>query len=147
MNTNLSFYCIRDFDGVFLPRIDEVLYEDEFTDLPSGPDVGDYLTSEVNLLSQPLHVFFFEVFMSSDWCVYRTKISMFLPFVGIFLPSMEWQMVRFRIDRRSSPSNVSFPPEKCFYSFVRWLNRKGFYYLFPYKKRKDYGCTTNHTQL
>ncbi|XP_078159971.1 CDPK adapter, putative (DUF1423) isoform X3 [Carex rostrata] len=44
--SNVSQGFLRDFDGVFLPRIDEVLYEDEFTDLPSGPDVGDYLMSK-----------------------------------------------------------------------------------------------------
>ncbi|KAF3322863.1 RNA polymerase II C-terminal domain phosphatase-like 1 isoform X3 [Carex littledalei] len=44
--SNVSQGFFRDFDRVFLPRIDEVLYEDEFTDLPSGPDVGDYLLSE-----------------------------------------------------------------------------------------------------
>nr|CAD1844371.1 unnamed protein product [Ananas comosus var. bracteatus] len=36
----------KEFDEGLLPRICEVLYEDEIIDLPSAPDVGNYLISE-----------------------------------------------------------------------------------------------------
>jgi hypothetical protein len=43
-------YCIdhREFDEGILPRINEVRYEDEMDDIPSAPDVSNYLISEVN---------------------------------------------------------------------------------------------------
>ncbi|KAJ3680335.1 hypothetical protein LUZ60_016613 [Juncus effusus] len=36
----------KDFDDGLLQRIGEVFYEDEFSDFPSAPDVGNYLISE-----------------------------------------------------------------------------------------------------
>ncbi|KAL6911881.1 hypothetical protein ACP4OV_000686 [Aristida adscensionis] len=36
----------KDFDEGVLPRISNVLYEDEINDIPSAPDVGNYLMTE-----------------------------------------------------------------------------------------------------
>ncbi|KAL6591585.1 hypothetical protein ACP70R_050088 [Stipagrostis hirtigluma subsp. patula] len=36
----------KDFDEGLLPRIGNVLYEDDINDIPSAPDVGNYLTTE-----------------------------------------------------------------------------------------------------
>ncbi|GJN21680.1 hypothetical protein PR202_gb09181 [Eleusine coracana subsp. coracana] len=36
----------KDFDEGLLPRINNVLYEDEINDIPSAPDVGNYLITE-----------------------------------------------------------------------------------------------------
>ncbi|TVU03007.1 hypothetical protein EJB05_51471 [Eragrostis curvula] len=36
----------KDFDEGLLPRISNVLYEDEINDIPSAPDVGNYLITE-----------------------------------------------------------------------------------------------------
>lgn len=43
------FGCNRDFDEGLMQRISEVAYEDDIKDLPSVPDVGNYLVSEVIL--------------------------------------------------------------------------------------------------
>ncbi|RRT80491.1 hypothetical protein GW17_00025513 [Ensete ventricosum] len=44
----MSLLYYRDFDEGILPRISEVLYEDEMKDFPPAPDVGNFLISEVN---------------------------------------------------------------------------------------------------
>lgn len=38
----------REFDEALLQRIPDVFYEDDIIDLPSAPDVSNYLISEVN---------------------------------------------------------------------------------------------------
>lgn len=38
----------REFDEGLLQRIPEISYEDDIKDIPSPPDVGNYLVSEVN---------------------------------------------------------------------------------------------------
>ncbi|EPS68977.1 hypothetical protein M569_05791, partial [Genlisea aurea] len=43
-NVRGSFF--KDFDDGLLPRISEVAFEDDAKDMPSTPDVGNYLTSE-----------------------------------------------------------------------------------------------------
>jgi hypothetical protein len=40
----------KDFDEGLLPRISNVFYEDEINEIPSAPDVGNYLISEVKKL-------------------------------------------------------------------------------------------------
>ena len=38
----------REFDEGLLQRIPEVMYEDDIKDIPSPPDVSNYLISEVS---------------------------------------------------------------------------------------------------
>jgi len=42
-------YNDREYDEVLLPRITATYYEDEMRELPSAPDVSNYLISEVNI--------------------------------------------------------------------------------------------------
>lgn len=42
----------REFDENLLRKVFELMYENEFLDLPYAPDVGDYLVCEVTLLNR-----------------------------------------------------------------------------------------------
>lgn len=42
-------YNIREYDEGLLQKIPEISYEDEFKDIPSPPDVSNYLASEVSI--------------------------------------------------------------------------------------------------
>lgn len=43
----MSYVLTREFDENLLRRISEIFYEDEVVNLPSAPDVSNYLMSEV----------------------------------------------------------------------------------------------------
>jgi hypothetical protein len=51
-------YVYREFDEGLLQKIPEVAYEDDTDNIPSPPDVSNYLVSEVSLYN----FFFFFVF-------------------------------------------------------------------------------------
>lgn len=42
-------YNGREYDECLLPHIVAAYYEDELTNLPSAPDVGNYLIHEVDI--------------------------------------------------------------------------------------------------
>lgn len=49
----------REFDDGVMQRVSEVAYEDDINHLPSVPDVGNYLVSEVGYLTRHrLNAFF-----------------------------------------------------------------------------------------
>jgi hypothetical protein len=62
-------YVYREFDEGLLQKIPEVAYEDDTDNIPSPPDVSNYLVSEVSLYNFFLYLNsqFQNVLLSSDY--------------------------------------------------------------------------------